>query len=278
MNRSPHSWRLPVPQARGVSEKISSASGWVIIGLSFFLIFLLLLVPLGALIVRAVPTWQSGSWQASTVTTALRLSFFTSTIATATAILIGTPLAYVLARYRFFGVNLLDILIDLPMVLPPAVAGVALLAAFGRNGVLGQYLSPLGITIPFTTVAVIIAQTFVSAPFYIRAAKAGFMDVDPRLEQISATLGEGSLGTFFRVTLPLARKVLIGGAIMAWARALGEFGATILFAGNFAGRTQTMPLAIYSAMQSDLNAALILAVIMLGTSFVMLALLRIVTR
>ena len=129
-----------------------------------------------------------------------------------------------------------------------------------------------------TTAAVVIAQTFVSAPFYIRAAKSGFAGIDVRLEQISATLGESPLGTFRRITLPLARSALIGGAIMTWARSLGEFGATILFAGNFVGRTQTMPLAIYSALQSDLNVALALAAILLVTSAVLLVLLRLVTR
>ena len=138
-------------------------------------------------------------------------------------------------------------------------------------------MAEVGIELPFTTAAVIIAQTFVSAPFYIRAAKSGFAGVDVRLEQISATLGESALGTFWRITLPLARSALIGGAIMTWARSLGEFGATILFAGNFVGRTQTMPLAIYSALQSDLNVALALAAILLVTSAVLLVLLRLVT-
>ena len=191
---------------------------------------------------------------------------------------LGTPVAYVLARYRFWGVGLLDILIDLPMVLPPAVAGIALLVAFGRNGVIGQALASVGIELPFTTAAVIMAQMFVAAPFYIRAAKAGFVSVDRQLEQISATLGESDLGTFWRITLPMARNALLAGAIMTWSRSLGEFGATILFAGNLPGRTQTMPLAIYTALQTDVNVALALAAILLAISFALLVLLRVVTR
>ena len=251
---------------------------WTIVSLASFLIIILLLVPLATLLWRAIPGWMTGAWNVPTITAALRLSLFTSIISIVIVILVGTPIAYVLARYQFWGAFLLDILVDLPMVLPPAVAGVALLVAFGRNGTVGQFLVSLGIELPFTTAAGIMAQVFVSAPFYIRAAKAGFFNVDRRLEQISATLGESTLGTFRRITLPLARKTLIGGAIMTWSRALGEFGATILFAGNISGRTQTMPLAIYSALQTDLNIALALAAILLGTSFALMALLRVVTR
>jgi len=275
-----NSWRLPLLQRQSTpgSRAASAASSWVVVGLASLLILLLLLVPLVALLWRAVPGWMAGAWQVPAVASALRLSLFTATLTTVIAILVGTPVAYVLARYRFVGVNLLDIFVDLPMVLPPAVAGVALLVAFGRNGMVGQFLSAIGVELPFTTAAVVIAQTFVAAPFYIRAAKSGFASVDRRLEQISATLGESSLGTFRRVTLPLARNALIGGAIMTWSRALGEFGATILFAGNISGRTQTMPLAIYAALQTDLNVALALAAILLGTSFALLVLLRVVTR
>lgn len=278
MNDPADSWRLPLPQRRQSSLTLSSVSGCLIVALACMLILLLLFVPLAVLLWQAIPGWMSGTWQSPAVAAALRLSLLTSTATTLITIIIGTPIAYVLARYQFWGVSLLDILIDLPMVLPPAVAGVALLVTFGRNGVVGQILADVGIQLPFTTAAVVMAQTFVAAPFYIRAARAGFTGVDRHLEQISATLGESALGTFWRVTLPLARNALLGGAIMTWTRALGEFGATILFAGNFVGRTQTMPLAIYAALQSDLNVALTLAAILLGTSFALLVLLRIVTR
>src|SRR5581483_4044828 len=159
---------------------------------------------------------------------------------------------------------------DLPIVLPPAVAGAALLMAFGRRGLLGPWLAVLGLEIPFTTTAVVMAQAFVAAPFYVRAARAGLAAVDPVLEGVSRTLGESALGTFRRVTVPLAMPALLGGAVMTWARALGEFGATIMFAGNFPGTTQTMPLAIYVAMERDLPAALVLASILIVASFVVL--------
>ena len=263
-------WRLPIPQDRRSGLVISSVTSRIIVILAFSLILLLLVLPLAILLWRAMPGWTAGIWRLPTVISALRLSLFTSILTVIISIGLGTPIAYVLARYRFRGAAILDILIDLPLVLPPAVAGVALLVA------VGQFLAEFGIELPFTTAAVIIAQTFVSAPFYIRAAKSGFTGVDVRLEQISATLGESALGTFWRITLPLARSALIGGAIMTWARSLGEFGATILFAGNFVGRTQTMPLAIYSALQADLNVALALAAILLVTSAVLLVLLRLV--
>lgn len=256
----------------------ATTPGLAIVGVASLLILLLLLVPLIALLWRSLPGWLVGAWQAPAVATALRLSLVTSLVTLLIAVMAGTPVSYFLARNHSFGARLLDIVVDLPMVLPPAVAGIALLVTFGRRGLIGQFLSPLGLDLPFTTAAVIVAQTFVSMPFYIRAAKAGFANVDPRLEQMSATLGASPISTFWFVTLPLARTALLSGAIIAWARSLGEFGATILFAGNFIGRTQTMPLAIYSALQSDLNVALTLASILLGTSFLLLVLLRFVTR
>jgi len=269
---------MPLSQNRQTGIKVSSLSGWLIVTAAFLFITLLLIVPLAALLWRSGPGWLSNSWQAPAVAAALRLSLFTATLTTLISMLAGTPIAWVLARYRFWGLGLLDTVIDLPMVLPPAVAGVALLVTFGRSGLVGQYTAPLGIELPFTTAAVVIAQIFVAAPFYIRAAKSGFAGVDIHLEQISATLGESTLGTFWRVTLPLARKALIGGAILTWARSLGEFGATILFAGNLTGRTQTMPLAIYTALQSDINTALTLASMLLVTSLTLLILLRAITH
>jgi molybdate transport system permease protein len=192
--------------------------------------------------------------------------------------MIGTPVAYLLSREDFAGKAIVDALIDLPMVLPPAVAGLALLMAFGRRGLLGPPLAAIGIELPFTTAAVVMAQTFVAAPFYVRAAKAGFGSVDRGLEQMSALLGVSDLRTFFRITLPLAAPSLFGGVLMTWARALGEFGATILFAGNFIGRTQTMPLAIYQALESDLGSAIAIAALLIVISFVFLILLRAITR
>ena len=184
--------------------------------------------------------------------------------------LMDTPLAYWLARHRFRGRQLIDTLLDLPMVLPPAVAGIALLVAFGRRGLVGASLNELGITLAFTQTAVVLAQLFVAAPFYVKAAIAGFGAVDQDLEQAAALDGASGWGIFRYITVPLAWPTLFGGAVMTWARALGEFGATIIFAGNFPGRTQTMPLAIYIGFELDLNVALTLAVILLATSFFVL--------
>jgi molybdate transport system permease protein len=212
------------------------------------------------------------------VAQAISLSMLTTALTVLLTLLFGTPVAYLLARRRFRGHTALDTLIDLPMVLPPSVAGIALLVAFGRRGLLGQYLSVAGIELPFTTQAVVLAQLFVAAPFYIKAAATGFAGVDRELEQ-AAALDGASAGQVFRyVTGPLSWASVFGGAVMTWARALGEFGATIIFAGNFVGRTQTMPLAIYQGFEQDLNVALTLSVILLAVSFVVLFLVKGVLR
>jgi molybdate transport system permease protein len=169
---------------------------------------------------------------------------------------------------------LVNTLIDLPTVLPPAVAGLALLMAFGRQGLFGGALAAVGISLPFSTAAVVVAQIFVSAPFFVRGARLGLGAVDQGLERTAATLGLGRWEIFWRITLPLAGRSLLGGAIMTWARALGEFGATIMFAGNFQGRTQTMPLAIYIGLQDDLQGALALSAILLVVSFGLLVIVR----
>ncbi|MBI4859200.1 MAG: molybdate ABC transporter permease subunit [Candidatus Riflebacteria bacterium] len=197
---------------------------------------------------------------------ALRLSFVTTSASLILVVLFGSPVAYLLARHRFTGRAVLDALLDLPMILPPAVAGLALLLTFGRRGALGPLLEAMGVHIAFSWTAVVMAQCFVSAPFFIRAARTGFEAVDPQLEHVAATLGTSPAAIFFRVTLPLALPNILAGMVMAWARGLGEFGATIMFAGNFPGRSQTMPLAVYSAMEGDLGAALTLALILLFVS------------
>jgi molybdate transport system permease protein len=231
---------------------------------AFLLLFLTL--PILALALRALPLGLD-AWLNETTLAALQLSLTTATLSALLAFAAGTPIAYWLARENFRGKALADTLIDLPMVLPPAVAGIALLMAFGRRGLLGPTLSALGIELPFTTAAVVIAETFVAAPFYVRAAKTGFGAVDRKLEQMSASLGVSNFKTFFRITLPLAAPSLLSGLLMTWARALGEFGATIMFAGNFPGRTQTMPLAIYSGLESNLDSALALAFLLVVVSF-----------
>lgn len=212
-----------------------------------------------------------------TLRDALVLSLTTSVIAMVCIILIGIPIAYILARSSSLWAKIVDALIDLPIILPPAVAGIALLTAFGRTGVLGSFLNDRGITIGFTTTAVVIAQIFVSAPFFIRTARAGFLRVDRIVEESAADLGAPPFRVFLRITLPLARNSLLAGAVLAWARALGEFGATIMFAGNRQGVTQTMPLAIYERFGAgDMPAALMLSAILLGTSIVFLIAIRLI--
>ena len=241
-------------------------------------VLLFLIVPLLALVLRIAPAQLLANLLNTEVAQAIWLSIVTTLLTLLLTIVAGTPLAYLLARRRFRGRAVLDTLIDLPMVLPPSVAGIALLVAFGRRGLLGQYLSSLGLEVAFTQTAVILAQTFVAAPLYIKAAMAGFAGVDRELEQAAALDGANGLDVFRYVTLPLAGMSLLAGAVMTWARALGEFGATIIFAGNFPGRTQTMPLAIYIGFELELNVALTLSVILLGTSFAVLFLVKGVLR
>jgi molybdate transport system permease protein len=236
-------------------------------------------LPLLAILLKVLP--QAGLWETlrePLVTQALRLSLITSLSSLLLAIVFGTPVAYLLARYRVRGARVVETLIDLPMVLPPTVAGVALLMALGRRSLLGPWLEVAGLQIGFSTTAVILAQSFVCLPFYIRAAQAGFRSVDPELERVAYTLGVSPLRTFWRVTVPLALPALLSGGVMAWARALGEFGATIMFAGNLRGRTQTMPLAIYLAMESDLPAALALSTLLILVSFTVLLSVRALLR
>ena len=238
-------------------------------------------IPLAALLYRALD--QGGIGDRLTddfVLDALRLSLWTSTVTLGLALLFGTPLAWFLARTEFLGKRVVDTLVDLPLVLPPTVAGVALLVAFGRRGIIGQHLDDLGIQLAFTTNAVILAQLFVAAPFLVRSLKAGFESVDPAYERVSATLGVSPLRTFWRVTLRLSWPALLSGAVLCWARALSELGATLIFAGNFQGQTETMPLAIITAFESSqgLAGALALSVILLGVAFALLLALRLVVR
>lgn len=231
---------------------------------------LFMVVPLLALIFRIQPAMLWENLASMQVQQAVRLSLTTATVSTLLTLLLGTPVAILLGRHRFRGRELIDTLLDLPMILPPAVAGIALLMAFGRRGLVGAYLADAGIEIGFSSVAVVMAQMFVAAPFYIKAAIAGFASVDAELEQAAALDGATRRDIFRYITVPLAWTSLFGGTVMTWARALGEFGATIIFAGNFPGRTQTMPLAIYIGFELDLDVALTLSVILLSTSFLVL--------
>lgn len=243
-------------------------TGWLL-ALSLPLL-LFLLAPLLALVLRIEPGQLLMHLFQPQVAQAVGLSMVTTATTLVTTVLVGTPVGYLLARRSFRGRSVLDTLIDLPMVLPPAVAGIALLLAFGRRGLVGQYLSELGIEVAFTQTAVVLAQTFVAAPFFIKAAVAGFSGIDQELEQAAGLDGASGWQIFYHITLPLAGTTLLGGAVMTWARALGEFGATIIFAGNFPGRTQTMPLAIYLGFELALDTAVTLSVILLVASFVVL--------
>ena len=240
------------------------------------LIFFIL--PLLALVLRVPLSDPLAALADPAVGQAIQLSLTTTLVALALALVGGTPLAFLLARRRFPGRAALETLIDLPVVLPPAVAGIALLVAFGRFGLLGGVLGAFGIAIPFTTVAVIMAQLFVAGPLYIRTAIGAFGAVERDLEDAAAVDGAGPLRIFRYITLPLAAAPLRGGAVMTWARALGEFGATIIFAGNLQGVTQTMPLAIYLGFEQNLQAALTLSLLLLFVSFAVLFLVRGILR
>jgi len=206
---------------------------------------------------------------------ALRLSLWCSTWATVAAVVFGVPLAWLLARISFPGRGLVRALCTLSMVLPPVVAGVALFYALGRRGLVGQYLDRwFGFTLPFTTNGVIVAQTFVAMPFLVITVEAAFRQLDTRFEDAARTLGASRWYVFRRVTLPAIRPGLVAGAVLAWARALGEFGATITFAGNFPGRTQTMPLAIYLANETNPDEAIVLSLVLVAVSFAVLVALR----
>jgi molybdate transport system permease protein len=247
---------------------------WPVVGLASIAIAFFVL-PLVGLIVRA--PWSS-AWEHLTgdpALTALGLSLVTSSASTVIAATFGVPLAWLLARQPFPGRNLVRALCTLSMVLPPVVAGVALFAALGRRGIVGRSVDDwFGVQLPFTTVAVVIAQTFVAMPFLVITVEAALRQLDPRVEDAARTLGGSRWYAFRRVTLPAIRPALIAGTVLAWARAIGEFGATITFAGNFPGTTQTMPLAVYLALERDQGEAIVLALVMIAISFGVIVALR----
>ncbi|MFG1677359.1 ABC transporter permease [Micromonospora sp. NPDC049282] len=237
---------------------------------------LFLVLPLAGLVAR---TPWAGLPQRLTepgALTALRLSLQTATAATAVCLLLGVPLAWLLARARFPGRRLVRALVTVPLVLPPVVGGVALLLVFGRRGLLGEWLdSTFGFTLPFTTTGVVVAEAFVAMPFLVIAVEGALRGADARYEEAAATLGAGRWTTFTHVTLPLVAPGVAAGAVLCWARALGEFGATITFAGNYPGVTQTMPLAVYQTIEGgDLDGAVVLSLVLLTVSVAILAGLR----
>ena len=255
------------------------ASGWgerSIVGLAgLFALFLGL--PVATLVARAV---LDGSLATSVVSPvvldALWLSLVTTAVSLAITVAFGLPLAFVMARRRIRGKGWLEAVIDLPIVLPPSVAGLALLLVFGRRGVFAEPFELLGIAIPFTTVAVMLAQTFVSAPLFVRSARTGFAGVDRDLEDAARVDGASEAQLFRSITVPLARGALAAGLVMTWARSLGEFGATIMFAGNVEGRTQTLPLVVYGQFQGgDLDASVAAAAILVIAAFGVLVAVRV---
>jgi molybdate transport system permease protein len=225
-------------------------------------------------------TISEDSWRAMAspvARDALLLSMRTTAISMFIVVLVGTPAAYVLARADFRGKRVVDALVDIPAVLPPSAAGIALLLTFGRFGLVGRYFDAFGVTISFTTAAVVMAEIFVAAHFYVRQASIGFAGVRREVEEAAMVDGAGRFSVFTRVTVPLAFPALVAGAVTAWARALGEFGATIIFAGSFRGITQTIPLAIFAEFQSDIDAAVALSVLVLGFAFAVILAVRYLT-
>jgi molybdate transport system permease protein len=234
-----------------------------------------LVVPLAGLVVRA-PWNDLGTLIAGgAVTDALRLSLLCASLATVISVVLGIPLAWVLARSRARGMSLVRALVTVPLVLPPVVGGVALLLTLGRQGIVGQHLDRwFGVSLPFSTAGVVVAEAFVAMPFLVVTVEGAFRSADRGFEEAAGTLGASRLTIFRRVTLPLVTPSLLAGAVLCWARALGEFGATITFAGSFPGRTQTMPIAVYLAMESDPGAAVALSLILLVVSVAILWALR----
>ena len=236
---------------------------------------LFLVLPLLGLVIRAPWSDLGARLTEPGVGSALRLSLVTATLATALAMVLGVPIAWVLARTDVRGRSVLRALVTVPLVLPPVVGGVALFLVLGRQGILGRLLYEwTGFTIPFTTLAVVLAETFVAMPFLVISVEGALRAADARFEDAAATLGADRWTTFRRVTLPLVSPGVAAGAVLCWARALGEFGATITFAGNFPGTTQTMPLSVYLALQSDPEAAIVLSLVLLLVSVATLLLLR----
>ena len=233
-----------------------------------------LLLPLAALVFTLRWADFVGGLRNPLLVPALRLSLLTTGTSLALVVVLGSLLAWRIARHPGRASRWMEAITQLPAVIPPAVAGVCLLLAFGRRGLLGSWLAAHGIALAFTTPAVVMAEAFVSAPFFVQAAIAAFRRVDENLLVVARTLGASPFRAFLRVGLPLAAPGLVAGSAMSWARSLGEFGATLLFAGNLTGRTQTLPLAVYTAMESDLRAAQALSLVMVAVAFALLFVLR----
>jgi molybdate transport system permease protein len=250
----------------------------LLLGASLALALAFLTLPVVAVFANTGPEKLVESLGDESAREALRLSLETSLLALAIVVVVGTPAAYLLATRRFRGHALVVTLVELPLVLPPAVAGIGLLAALGPNGILGSLVADTGVRLVLATAGVVVALVFVSAPFYLRQAQAAFAAVDPTLLEASRTLGVGEARTFLRVALPVARPGLLAGAALAWGRALGEFGATLMFAGSFRGVTQTAPLAIYERFSTDFTGALALSAVLVAVSAALLVSVKLLGR
>lgn len=257
------------------SRTLAAKIAPVIFGCIVLITILFFTLPLLSLLLRLTPDEFIAAILKPEVESAISLSLITAAASTMIVVIIGTPLAYLNARVPYHGRDFVETLLDLPIVLPPSVAGLSLLVLFGRRGLIGAYLNSIGITIIFTTFAVVLAQVFVAGPLYIRQAKTAFAMVDQSYESASRTLGASQLTTFIRITIPLAWTGLVSGVILGFARAIGEFGATIMVAGNLPGKTQTMPLAIYGLMQNDLSASISLSLVLIAISCVILITIRV---
>jgi molybdate transport system permease protein len=268
----------PTPAQRESRDAAVGIAWSVAMGTLSGFLLLLVVLPVVGLLFTSSPRELLRGLADPMVGPAVQLTITTTTASLFLVIGCGTPFAWVLAHRHTRPWRIVETIIQLPVVLPPAVAGVALLLAFGRRGLLGPALASAGIGLPFTRAAVILAETFVAAPFYVQAAIAAFRRLDPDLVLVARTLCASRPRVFFTVAIPISRAGLAGGAAMSWARALGEFGATLMFAGNLSGRTQTLPLAIYTALESDLRTAQSLSIVLVVVAFGLLVAIRAGTR
>jgi molybdate transport system permease protein len=261
-----------------ISDSVSNKIVIVILVLIVLTYLLFIVLPIIAVFLRINPYQVSAQLQNRQIINAVELSLFTSAIAAIVSLLLAVPTAYFMATKKFPGKAIIDTLIDLPIVLPPAVAGVALLYAFAPKGILGPILNRLGLIIPGSTIAVILAQIFVASPFILRSAKTGFENLDQDVINSAKILTGSRLRVFFTVILPLTARAITSGIMMTWARALGEFGATLMFAGNLPGITQTMPLAIYILINSDPQAGVMLSIILIAIAFAILIIIKLLEQ
>jgi molybdate transport system permease protein len=255
----------------GINHTKNSDTPFYLLSIPLLLFFLL---PILAIFIKTPINSILVNLSERNAVKAISLSLFTSSITALITIIFGTPVAYLLSQKKTRIFRVVDTLVDLPTVLPPAVAGVALLMAFGRKGIFSSWLTAYGISIPFTTIAVIMAQTFIASPLFIKSATISFSGINNELKQAAALDGASRWQIFRYIVLPLSWMGMLSGCVMTWARALGEFGATIIFAGNFPGRTQTMPLAIYIGFEIELNVALTLSIILITISFLTLIIVK----